>query len=150
MNRLPAALQGVKVVAIDTSPFIYLIERHPQLAAPMRLIARALDAGHLRAVTSTITLTEVLVQPLRHGRLDLVQAYRDLLGVHPAIELRCIGLAEATRAAALRAQHGLKTPDALQLAVAIEHGCDVFLTNDRDLGRVTEIRVVQLGELIDE
>jgi predicted nucleic acid-binding protein len=37
--------------------------------------------------------------------------------------------------------------DALQIAVALEAGCEAFLTNDRTLKRVTELRVLVLDEL---
>ncbi len=37
------------------------------------------------------------------------------------------------RAAELRAKQRLKTPDAIHLATALEHGCDEFWTNDSRL-----------------
>ena len=44
----------------------------------------------------------------------------------------------------LRARHGLKTPDALHLATALEQGCDEFWTRDRRLESAagTHLRVV--------
>lgn len=54
----------------------------------------------------------------------------------------------AKRAAALRAYYNLRTPDALQLAAALEAGCQAFLTNYIPLKRVTELRVLILDELL--
>jgi predicted nucleic acid-binding protein len=39
------------------------------------------------------------------------------------------------RATELRAAHGLKTPDAIHLATAIEERADLFLTGDANLAR---------------
>ena len=39
------------------------------------------------------------------------------------------------RACRLRADHGLKTPDALHLATALQYACDQFWTNDDRLSR---------------
>jgi predicted nucleic acid-binding protein len=58
-----------------------------------------------------------------------------------------IDSAVAERAADLRARHNLRTPDALQIAAALETGCQAFLTNDTQLKRVTELRVLILDEL---
>jgi predicted nucleic acid-binding protein len=41
----------------------------------------------------------------------------------------------------------MRLPDALQIAVALEEGCGAFLTNDRRLGRVSELRVLVLDDL---
>ena len=41
----------------------------------------------------------------------------------------------------------LKTPDAIQLAVALEAGCGGFLTNDHRLSAFRSLTVVQLSEL---
>ena len=54
----------------------------------------------------------------------------------------------ATRSAEIRAKYkGIKLADALQLAAAIETGCDTFLTNDKQLKQVSEINVVLLEDL---
>ena len=41
----------------------------------------------------------------------------------------------------------MRLPDALQIAVAIQEGCEAFLTNDRRLARVAELRVLLLDDL---
>ena len=43
--------------------------------------------------------------------------------------------------------NGLRTPDALQIATALNAGCTAFLTNDFRLQLVTEIRVLVLDEM---
>jgi predicted nucleic acid-binding protein len=53
----------------------------------------------------------------------------------------------AERAAELRARYRIKLPDAIQLAAAISEGWEAFLTNDRRLAQVVEIRVLVLDDL---
>jgi hypothetical protein len=59
-----AQLQG-QVVGLDTAPLIYFIEQNPAYLEMMRFFFRAFDRGEFRIVTSTVTLVEVLVYPLR-------------------------------------------------------------------------------------
>ncbi len=54
----------------------------------------------------------------------------------------------ADRAASLRARYRLRTPDAIQLATALQARADVFLTNDRDLQRVEEVPVLLIEECV--
>jgi predicted nucleic acid-binding protein len=56
----------------------------------------------------------------------------------------------AERAAGLRAEHNLRTPDAIQLATALESGASHFLTNDADLARVSNVKLLLLNKLMDE
>ncbi len=116
--------------------------------APVLEVARLLDAGKIEGVASTITLTEVFSQPTRLARNDLVDAYRTLLEQHAHLRLVPIDANVAFRAAELRGRYGLRTPDALQVAASLESGCDAFLTNDRELGRVQEIRVLFVTDLV--
>jgi predicted nucleic acid-binding protein len=44
-------------------------------------------------------------------------------------------------AAGLRARHGLRTPDAIQIATALRHKAETFITNDERLASVKEIKV---------
>ncbi|HTG15538.1 MAG TPA: PIN domain-containing protein [Blastocatellia bacterium] len=58
-----------------------------------------------------------------------------------------IDIKTATSAADLRARYNLRTPDALRVATALAAGCDAFLTNDSDMQRVSELRVLVLDQL---
>ena len=147
MTRLDMALAGVSIIGIDTSPFIYYIERHPDHVAVLHEIIRRVDEGLVSAVTSTITLTEVLTRPKQVGDTRLEEDYRALLSTSRNLSLVPIDAPVADEAATLRARHGLRTPDALQVAATLVCGCDAFLTNDRGLSGVTELRVLLLDDL---
>lgn len=147
MMKLTDALLGVRRLGFDTPPFIYFVERHPNHLALMREVFRAIDAGTVSGHSSVITLTEVLTLPLRLNNDLLANEYRDLLLNGRNLSLQPIDASIAERAADLRARYGLRTPDALQLATAIDAGCEAFLTNDTGLRRVTELRVLVLDDL---
>jgi predicted nucleic acid-binding protein len=98
-------------------------------------------------VTSVVTLIEVLIHPIRSGREDLARQYRDIL-LHSK-DLTTIPLREeiAEEAARLRAVHGLRTPDAIQLATALTSDAAFFLTNDLDLPTLPKLKVLTLDQL---
>lgn len=147
MTHLDAALGGVTRLGLDTSPIIYLIERHPRYAPLVAETFRRMLARGLRGVTSIITLAEILVQPIRHGDVALADTYHRFLVYSDYLDTVPITEPVAVRSAAFRAAYNLKLPDALQLAVAWEAGCEAFLTNDLTLRRVTELRILMLDDL---
>ena len=145
--KVVEALEGVLQLGLDTAPLIYYVEEHSRYVEVMQEIVEHIDRGSVHAVTSVVTLIEVLTHPLRHKNEALAERYRHLLGYGRNLSLRDITRPVAERTAALRVQYNLRTPDALQLAVALDAGCEAFLTNDRQLQRVTEMRVLLLDEL---
>lgn len=147
MIRLDDALAGVTKLGFDTSPIIYFIEAHPQYDALATEVFQRAAHDTFIGVTSVISLTEVLVQPIRHGDTYLQQEYRDLLVYTAHFQTLSIDTPIAERAADLRARYNLRTPDALQLATALSAGCEAFLTNDATLKRVSDLRVLVLDEL---
>jgi predicted nucleic acid-binding protein len=72
VTSLDESLQGVTKLAIDTAPLIYLIEDHLDFGKPVREVIQRAENGKLDLVTSILSLTEVLVQPLRQARLRSV------------------------------------------------------------------------------
>jgi predicted nucleic acid-binding protein len=94
-----------------------------------------------------VTLTEVLTQPIKQGNKVVEKAYRAILSGSGNFTLVPITADIAERAAELRAQYNLKTPDALQVATAIVTNCDAFVTNDLGIKRVKEVRILLLDEL---
>jgi predicted nucleic acid-binding protein len=145
--KLDDALAGVARLGLDTAPIIYYIEAHPHYEVLVERVFDLIASGSLIGVTSTITLTEVLVQPLLHGNSHLQQEYRDLLLHSDHFEIIPIDAIIADLASDLRARYRLRTPDALQIAAAILSGCQAFLTNDSSLGRVADLRVLVLDNL---
>ena len=87
------------------------------------------------------------MQPLRSGREDLVNAYRDILRRSPALRAIPFDRQAAEEAARLRAVHRLRTPDAIQVATAILSGASHFLTNDAALAQISGISVLVLDAL---
>ena len=145
--KVAAALQGISRLFLDTAPVIYLVEKNPVYLEVVREVFAAIDQGQVGTVTLPVTLAECLVHPLRLNLPQLQQTFLNVVvrGLHTTF----VNLDQhvGQTAARLRADYNVRLPDALQLAAAINHGCDAFLTNDILLKRVVEIRVLVLGEL---
>lgn len=137
-------LEHHATIGIDTSPFIYYLEGDARYASTTVVLFAAIEEGRTTAVTSTITMLELLVRPLRDGRATLVNAINALAASYPNLGWVPTSLAIATRAAHLRAQYHLGTPDAIHLATALEAGASGFVTNDMTLRRVKDLEVFPL------
>ena len=83
--------------------------------------------------------------PYRVGDDALATRYEELLSGSRGLTLVGLDRNLLREAARLRATRGLKTPDAIQAATALGAGCTALLTNDRDLGGLEGVRVVQVG-----
>jgi predicted nucleic acid-binding protein len=136
------------MIGVDTSPFIYFVEEHPRYFAATTELFDAIDRHVVAAVTSMVTMLEVLVRPLREGRIDLVDAIYAVAPRHPHIDWMPLSLPIAQRGAQLRAQYNMRTPDAIQVATALHAGASGFVTNDRRLSRVTELDVFVLDDAL--
>lgn len=145
--KIESAFQNMKRIYIDTPPLIYLVERNPVYFARMLGIADFIEWAQLQAITSVVTLTEILVQPLRLGNTDRAQEYHDILFERHNYTMDSITAEIAISAAAIRARYGLRTPDAIHAATAIKSDCDAILTNDRHFRRVEFLNVLLLDEL---
>ncbi len=66
-----------KVICIDTAPIIYYIEGHTKYRDILHPLFIEINSGAIKAFTSTISLLEVMVLPLKKGELLLAEQYRD-------------------------------------------------------------------------
>lgn len=144
MSSLLEALTGVAYVGIDSSPFIYLIETHPAYLSLVEPLFERIDVGEINAVTSTITVAEVTVLPLRQQRYDLRDKYQSLLLNNRNLDIIAVDIQVAQIAAELRAKFGVRLPDAIQVAAAVLAKCDAFITNDRSLRQIIDIPILIL------
>jgi predicted nucleic acid-binding protein len=137
------------VVGLDTAPLIYFIEENPLYLDMVRPFFDALDLGLFSAVTSTVTLLEVLVHPFRQGDMRLAQQYRDILLNAEGLTMVPLTNDIAEEASRIRAAHALRTPDAIQIATARHREASFFLTNDARLPSLPELKVLILGQFRD-
>ena len=148
MDGIAGLLSGHRLVGFDTSIFIYHFEAHPDFLPLTTAILNGVSSGKWRAVTSTITLMELTVLPLRQKRYRAAQGYEAILANFPNLEIIDIDRDAARKAAQLRAEYNLRPADALQIGAAIVNGATAWVGNDRTHRRVSkEITVVLLEEL---
>ncbi len=150
MADLAATLRRHTRIGLDTSVFIYHIEERGPFAEAAGVAMDELANGAFVGVTSVLTLMEIAVRPLQLGRSDVAEEYEVLLANYPNLEVAAIDRPTARRAAELRARHRLRPADALQVAASLEHRATAFLTNDRDLRRVSEVDILLLADFVDE
>lgn len=136
-----------KTIGIDTMVFIYHVEDHPEYSHITERIFSAVETGKNDAVTSVITLLEILVKPKRDGNMTAVRDYKDLLLTFPNLKITDFTVHIADIASDLRAKYGIRTPDAIQIASTIREGSGTFVTNDESLKKVEEVDVVLLDDL---
>jgi uncharacterized protein len=120
----------------DTNLFIYLLEGHDTLSARVADLRRAMLRRGDQLFTSTLSLAEVMVRPIRMGRADVAHEYER------RIKLGAVLIpfdADGARAfAEIRREATIKAPDAIQLACASTARVDLFITND---GRLMDKKI---------
>ena len=131
-------------VTLDTQVFIYFIEEDKQFLPLVKPLFEAIDHGTLLAVTSGLTLMEVLVVPYRTGNFSLADRYEALLTRSRGLRFIEVDRPLLRAAAQLRAAYRLKPPDAIQVAAAMVANCQAFLTNDRRIPSMPGLKVFQL------
>ena len=145
--KLDEALKGITNLAFDTAPIVYFVEANRTYDNLVSNIFNRVAAGEIEGWTSVISLSEVLVQPIVSGRSDLQQAYRKFLLKSSNFHTVAISATVAENAALIRARYGLRLPDAIQIAFALDIGCQAIVCNDHSMRRVTELSILILDDL---
>jgi predicted nucleic acid-binding protein len=137
-----------KRLALDTPCFIYHFEARPKFVDATTALFRLVEQGRLSAVASVLAAAEVRAGVRAPGARALESSYAAAFRSFPHLTMAPVTLATAERAGDLRARYGLRMPDALHLAAALDTGADAFVTNDRRLRSVREIEVLLLRDAV--
>jgi predicted nucleic acid-binding protein len=122
----------------DSCVVIYRLQAVPPWD---RRVAAAMEPiEELRLVVTDLTRLECRTQPLREKDQPMLALF-DQFFQRPDIESVSLSKVVFDLATELRAQHLLKTPDALHLAAAITARCDELWTNDRRLEKAAAGRL---------
>lgn len=145
-KKFESLLKKHSRVGIDSSVFIYLFEQHPDYEPLCAVIFDTISSGHLRLISASITLSEVLVRPLEQKNAEIVALYEHAFRSMPNFSLVQIDYTVAKTAALLRANYSILLPDALHIACALKEGATLFVTNDMKLKRISDISIACLSD----
>jgi predicted nucleic acid-binding protein len=148
LTRLRGFLRRHARIALDTSVFIYQVEANPRYVALTDHIFAWVERPHHAAVTSAITMMELLVQPYRDADERRVNEYYGLLSTYPNLTWVVPGLEVADIAARIRAEYRLRSPDGLQAASAVWAQATGLVTNDVVFERVRLFETLVLDQLL--
>jgi predicted nucleic acid-binding protein len=135
-------LRDGDLVVVDSAPLIYLLDDHPIFAPVFEGLFVLQAQGAIQIAISTIAMAEVLAGPFKHQQDVLAKRYEKALSNFDVVP---VSQDIAVTAARIRASTGLRLPDALQAATALEAGAVALVTHDRDFSRLADLRVI-LGD----
>jgi len=137
-----------KIIGLDTMVFIYHFEENRVYSPLTFSIFENLEKGNFKGITSTLTLLEILVKPKKENNLLLTERYKLLFETFPNLQVKTLNENIADIASSLRANYNINTPDAIQIATSLETQADIFITNDKTLKKISEIKVLLLSEML--
>ena len=141
------AFQGNRIY-LDTNTWIYALEGYSEFRSELTLLFEQIQTGALTGITSELTLAELLVKPYQDQDLAQQARYKKAIANRQHFFIMPVLRDLLIDAAEVRAKTQLKLPDAIHAATAIRANCTTFLTNDRQLKKLTDIPVVLLSEVI--
>ncbi len=118
----------------DTNVFIYFFEDFGPWGQRVQGIYERMRERSDTLVTGALTVGEILVKPIRAKQTETIEKLTRFFS-SPAVTVVPFDGRVARRYAQIRADKSIHPADAIQLSCAASIGCDLFITNDRQLIR---------------
>lgn len=147
-SKITSILTDIRLIALDSICFIYFFEANLHYGPLVKSIFSSVTSRKIRAVTSVITMAEVMVASSDIQTDDDKAYFRQQLLTMKNLSFRDVDLRLSEQAANLRSYYKLKLADAIQLATAITSETQLFVTNDSIFRRVKELKVVILNDYV--
>ena len=134
-------------VGLDSAPLIYFIEKNPLYLQLVQPFFEAVERGDIEIVTSLLTLTEVLVHPLRRGDQMLAQQYSRILLNASHVRTLAISPELPSRRPFFVRVGGTKHRTQFNSPLRRPLMLKFFITNDEALNNASGLQVMVLNKL---
>ena len=124
-------------ILLDTVALIYFLEPNGRYSEKAEAIFSRIESGNLHGLTANLVFAELLVPLYRSGNPQAAVGLSNRLINFRNMEVINLTTQISMEAARLRADHGLRTPDAIHGATAIITQATGILTNDKRLKALT-------------
>jgi predicted nucleic acid-binding protein len=131
------------IAFLDACAIIYQVEAVTPYQQRLAVLLRGVRTEHpdLELAVSRLSWIECRAKPLRDRQTEVLRRYDTFLAADDLVVVELLP-SVIDAATTLRAEYGLKTPDALQAACALTLGAGTaFVTNDPTFGRVRGLEV---------
>lgn len=125
-------------VLLDTVAMIYFLEENQRYSRKAEKIFGRIESGELQGVMANLVFAELLVPLYRSGDPQAAAGLTNRLINFRNLEVITLTTEISREAARLRADYGLRTPDAIHGATAIINQATGILTNDKRLKALTQ------------
>ena len=133
-------------VYLDSNVFIAAMENPGAHSDHAWWIIDANDGGDIAAVTSEITLAEVLVKPIELGEASIMAAYETMIASNGNFEVIPVRRDILVKAAQLRAKRrSIRLPDAIHIATALAAECSYLVSDDLRLHSIDGVKTLSVN-----
>ena len=137
----------MKKIYTDSNFWIYCLEGTPEHRHIISMFLKSCLNKGVALYTSLLTLAECLVLPAKQDDQKLKFDYIELFTGLKFLDLIPLETMTSMKTSTLKAKYQIPTPDCIHLATALVMECNYFITNDKNLQKVKEIKTVTVEEL---
>lgn len=145
---LKKLFQNCDSVYLDTNVLVYFFQDDERYSTIIEEIFDILEAEMTDVYFSSILLTELLVYPFKKGRAETAASWLNYFKIKKNIHIVNLDPKIAVDASFLRAKYDIKAPDSIHMATAMQRKNGLFLTNDNDLKKVQEVKVICIEDFL--
>lgn len=136
----------LKKVYVDSCIYIYLFEGTTAFSEIASETFKKLNENNTTIVGSPLILSELLRTEKLKDDMEKREIIKEKFLTTPNLEIIDFSLPIADLAASISVKYKLSLADAIHLATAIIDRCEVFITNDKRIKKLKEIKVLQIDK----
>ena len=141
-------MSGIKA-CLDTNVFLNVLNKEAIYYSHSREVLQAVERGSLEAFVPTLVIAEMLTGFYIEERNTDAQQFLSALISDKHMKIVPLSVDIAASSARVRAETGLKLPDAMVLATAIKMQADFVVSNDDRFPSIYEgVRTVKPAEMM--
>ena len=144
-------ISPTSIVALDSMLFIYLLDfTDSHFHALAKSLFSHFETHRIKSITSIVSVLETLSSPTFQNKPEKIGEYSLFFQKLAGLSVFDVDWEIALQAATLRRENPhLKTPDSIQLATALTHHADIFITNDNRLKGLSlpSLKILPLSQI---
>lgn len=148
--KLRELLKKSSVIGLDAQIFIYHFENNPLFKSLTITLFNLMEQGEVIGVTSILSILEIIVKAKEKEEEYLANEYKFLVTTFPNLVVGGVDEEVIDVAASLKAKYSFETTEAIQLATAKLYDADCFITNNQNLKKIQEIKVIITSDILEK